>query len=650
MDVYIGDKPESEEVFIVNQVDAETQKFDEHKVMIGFEDQKQAEETYDAGFSDKKGPQRRSSIRPMMMGEFKNRLEKGDTTKPANSKAMKKQAQEGKISSQQFMELEQKRIENERKDPKVIKKIKERSAAEKLKREEKVAEEKRARSDLLLAGKVAKSMPGISVQKSTDRNGKLSTYYFYNDRTNQKIRVSDHDIPETDLRSRSARGGFFDGGAHIYASGSKDLRDADWWRNAIAEELRLDPISEVDVTEQEKPVKSEEKAPLPEKVAEKELKVAEKELPAETDQAAPVAKEAEEKKAVPSAKKPIKKQAEKKQWEMQETEQVLLDQGQFTLPHPPRDKEKFNALVNDMVENGWKGRPVLTIDQGGQTNALTGSHRLAAAEIAEWGNNLEELNPNFDDRARAINVPTVEIEGLKKKQINRVLAAQYDDAALLGALSELQDEGVKGLDEAVNLMRQEISGNDTKPVQKAEPKEAEKKASPVTKKPIKKRKAKPKQPQEEDIAKYFKPGRVVKSYFGHDKVISFNKGDSVSRWSVRVQSVKWDSESKEWVGDGSSPRTHGTSPSMKELVAQESQTGDISQKMKERVSKNAFSRRKGPSGKKSMTFDQVEKAVNSLTRRWQADQLPGIQVVSTYADLPSGLRTEAQTAFGEDVE
>ena len=32
-----------------------------------------------------------------------------------------------------------------------------------------------------------------------------------------------------------------------------------------------------------------------------------------------------------------------------------------------------------------------------------------------------------------------------------------------------------------------------------------------------------------------------------------------------MQSVKWDSESKEWVGDGSSPRTHGTSPSMKEL-------------------------------------------------------------------------------------
>jgi hypothetical protein len=45
--------------------------------------------------------------------------------------------------------------------------------------------------------------------------------------------------------------------------------------------------------------------------------------------------------------------------------------------------EVFDALVQDMKRNGWRGRPVLVLRQvDGQDRALTGSHRIAAAREA----------------------------------------------------------------------------------------------------------------------------------------------------------------------------------------------------------------------------------------------------------------------------
>ena len=84
VDIYLSDRPaESDPVFVVDQVDADTGAFDEHKVFIGFPTQEQVENIYDAAFDDGKGPQRRKAVRSMPMDEFKTWLREGDTTKPA---------------------------------------------------------------------------------------------------------------------------------------------------------------------------------------------------------------------------------------------------------------------------------------------------------------------------------------------------------------------------------------------------------------------------------------------------------------------------------------------------------------------------------------------------------------------------------------
>jgi ParB-like chromosome segregation protein Spo0J len=51
----------------------------------------------------------------------------------------------------------------------------------------------------------------------------------------------------------------------------------------------------------------------------------------------------------------------------------------LTQPHEMTDPAKVASLAADMTANGWTGRPVLASASG---QALTGSHRIAAAEIA----------------------------------------------------------------------------------------------------------------------------------------------------------------------------------------------------------------------------------------------------------------------------
>lgn len=47
--------------------------------------------------------------------------------------------------------------------------------------------------------------------------------------------------------------------------------------------------------------------------------------------------------------------------------------------HNVRNKPHFDALVTDMKENGWRGRPLLVIEREDDYLAWTGSHRIAAA-------------------------------------------------------------------------------------------------------------------------------------------------------------------------------------------------------------------------------------------------------------------------------
>lgn len=79
VDCYLGPSEKSDQVFVVDQKDAETGKFDEHKCMLGFSSEKEARQTYRAGFSD--GKDRIKHMRRMSMAEFRQWLEKGDTSK-----------------------------------------------------------------------------------------------------------------------------------------------------------------------------------------------------------------------------------------------------------------------------------------------------------------------------------------------------------------------------------------------------------------------------------------------------------------------------------------------------------------------------------------------------------------------------------------
>lgn len=82
VDVYIGDHPDSDRVFVVDQHDANTGVFDEHKSILGTNSREEAVALYDAGFSDGKGPQRRRAVTEMTVPEFREWAESGDTKAP----------------------------------------------------------------------------------------------------------------------------------------------------------------------------------------------------------------------------------------------------------------------------------------------------------------------------------------------------------------------------------------------------------------------------------------------------------------------------------------------------------------------------------------------------------------------------------------
>lgn len=77
VDCYVGEALGSDKVWVVDQVDASSGKFDEHKCMLGFSSKADAVRTYHAGFSDGKGPQRCGCVTEMTLDAFKAWLDKG---------------------------------------------------------------------------------------------------------------------------------------------------------------------------------------------------------------------------------------------------------------------------------------------------------------------------------------------------------------------------------------------------------------------------------------------------------------------------------------------------------------------------------------------------------------------------------------------
>lgn len=80
IDVYIGQKPESDRVFVVDQLNQNDGSFDEHKAMLGYGNKQAALRAYKSNFDKgwKVGP-----VRQMSVDEFKAWIKEGDTTRPA---------------------------------------------------------------------------------------------------------------------------------------------------------------------------------------------------------------------------------------------------------------------------------------------------------------------------------------------------------------------------------------------------------------------------------------------------------------------------------------------------------------------------------------------------------------------------------------
>lgn len=88
VDVFLGDHPEAELVFVVNQVDPDTRRFDEHKIILGALTEDEARETYLANYSrDWDGL---DSVYALTLPQFKWWLEHGDLTKPVKDGSLAK--------------------------------------------------------------------------------------------------------------------------------------------------------------------------------------------------------------------------------------------------------------------------------------------------------------------------------------------------------------------------------------------------------------------------------------------------------------------------------------------------------------------------------------------------------------------------------
>ena len=94
VDVFLGDHPKSPRIFVIDQINHETGKFDEHKVLASFSDEAQALRAYVRSYSDGKAHDRIGHVTEMTVEQFKDWLRHYDTTKPlkgtSNSDAMPK--------------------------------------------------------------------------------------------------------------------------------------------------------------------------------------------------------------------------------------------------------------------------------------------------------------------------------------------------------------------------------------------------------------------------------------------------------------------------------------------------------------------------------------------------------------------------------
>lgn len=84
VDVYVGPQPDSDQVFVVDQLNQQDGSFDEHKVMLGYQDEEAAIAAYRANFDE---DWQVGQVTAMPVDQFKGWLKNGDTKIPAQEVA-----------------------------------------------------------------------------------------------------------------------------------------------------------------------------------------------------------------------------------------------------------------------------------------------------------------------------------------------------------------------------------------------------------------------------------------------------------------------------------------------------------------------------------------------------------------------------------
>lgn len=90
VDVYLGPDHASEKVYVVDQVNAESGKFDEHKVLLSYPSKSAALADYQKAFSDGKAKDRIGAVTEMSVDQFKAWVKSGKTKQPLGDLRMKR--------------------------------------------------------------------------------------------------------------------------------------------------------------------------------------------------------------------------------------------------------------------------------------------------------------------------------------------------------------------------------------------------------------------------------------------------------------------------------------------------------------------------------------------------------------------------------
>lgn len=97
VDVYLGPDHASDKVYVVDQIDAKTGKYDEHKCLLSFGSKSEALAAYEKAFSDGRAKDRIGAVTAMTFDKFKDWVKSGDTKSPLGNIERKSYATGGAV-------------------------------------------------------------------------------------------------------------------------------------------------------------------------------------------------------------------------------------------------------------------------------------------------------------------------------------------------------------------------------------------------------------------------------------------------------------------------------------------------------------------------------------------------------------------------